>query len=680
MKTLPLPLPVSFPGMRCALRAAIDRVSDMSDNGPARTRGILFLGPHFNTECFGSALADECTTVRPAGELLKDPHRCIEPAVLIADQWLAMEPGDAVALPGHVVVIAMDQGAADVLGDAADLSLAGLPDVSSRLALLRTAFLLSLDRLGEARARRELAQLQTQLQQLNRIGAALMTEQDRRALLELILDKAMTLTMCDLGILFLAIESPEGRKQVRFELQISRSGVAPTEAGTRGDVDATSIVGYAAMTGRTVVQDDIHNLPPDTPYRPHPIVTRIPNYWITSMTAIPMVGQKGDVVGVLYLANRKADPAARIAGRDDAERWVIPFNERDVELARSLAGQAAIAIENAKLLEQIEQVFDAFVKASMIAIDQRDPTTAGHSIRVAVLTVDLAAALDRVHTGRYRDVRLTETQMKELRMAALLHDFGKIGVREDVLVKAKKLPEEMIIRVESRFELIRCTMLLEHERERSREIAAGGDPSALARLGEQLEYRLSQLDDCIRTIRSANEPTFLDAETAAILADVARRTFEMTDGQRRNYLLPEELHYLEVPVGSLDERERLEIQDHAARTFQYLSHIPWLEGYRDIPAYASAHHEKLNGSGYPRHLTAQDLPVQCRIITIADIFDALTASDRPYRSAMSPEAALDIIRSDTAAGQLDPDLVQIMIDSEVYRHVLDVDWRQLSRM
>ena len=392
------------------------------------------------------------------------------------------------------------------------------------------------------------------------------------------------------------------------------------------------------------------------------------------MLIVPMLDHLDHLVGVLVFANRKSDPSARITNKEDADRYVLPYTAHEVSLARSLAGQAAVSIENAGLYAQIEQILESFVKASVSAIDLRDPTTAGHSLRVSALSTAMAAAVERCGRGRYRDVRFTPTQMRELRFAALLHDFGKITVHEDVLVKAKKLPPLLWERVNSRFELIRRTMELEYWKQRASLRRLNDDG---ARLDEKLTAQLEQLEHFWTVVRNANQPAVLPAQPAAELSDIATRTFRRGDGSVAPYLTQDELHFLQLSRGTLDDVERAEIESHAEETYRFLVNIPWTKDLGSLATFASSHHEKLDGSGYPRRLKGDEIPVQVRMMTIADIFDALTESDRPYKAAVPADKALDIIRAEATAGRLDPDLVEIMIESQAYRRILEEDWRRL---
>jgi response regulator RpfG family c-di-GMP phosphodiesterase len=335
----------------------------------------------------------------------------------------------------------------------------------------------------------------------------------------------------------------------------------------------------------------------------------------------------------------------------------------------ALAAQAAVSIENSLLYENIERLFEGFVTAAVSAIEARDPATFGHSERVAKMTVSLARAVDRNGKGPYRGTRFSSTQLRELRYASLLHDFGKVGVSEQVLVKEKKLYSSDIEAIRSRFAFLKRTAALEYERRRAEWLLRNGREgydALVAELDTRLREHQAELDRVLSAVVDANEPTILSEEAGAELACLAKRTFRDIEGVERPLLTEEEVRFLTITRGNLDEQERREIESHVTHTFRFLQQIPWTQELRDIPRIAYAHHEKLNGEGYPRGVSGEEIPVQTRIMTIADIYDALTATDRPYKPAVASERALDILRMEANQGMLDRDLLATFIESRVY--------------
>jgi hypothetical protein len=293
-----------------------------------------------------------------------------------------------------------------------------------------------------------------------------------------------------------------------------------------------------------------------------------------------------------------------------------------------------------------------------------------------MLTLDLAAAVESEHRGPYGDTQFTCEQLRELKFAALLHDFGKIAVREDVLIKAKKIPPLLWERLDARFDLIRSGLEVEYCRQRANLLRSGkGTRSRLAQLERAFVEQREELSRARDIVHAANEPTITSAPLVQELAEIAKRTFARPHHAVIPYLTSEELHYLQIPLGTLDEQERGEIQSHAEQTHRFLEQIPWTDDLRNMATYAYEHHERLDGTGYPRKLRGDEIPVQSRMLAIADIFDALTEADRPYKRAVPAEKALDIIQSEATAGLLDRELVRIMIESQSYKRALEEDWR-----
>jgi HD-GYP domain-containing protein (c-di-GMP phosphodiesterase class II) len=335
----------------------------------------------------------------------------------------------------------------------------------------------------------------------------------------------------------------------------------------------------------------------------------------------------------------------------------------------ALAGQAAVAIENSRLYDEIEKLFEGFVKAAVHAIEQRDPTTFGHSGRVATMTVALATVVDRAPDGTYGGVRFTREQIRELRYAGLLHDFGKVGVREQVLVKAKKLYPLQLQLVQHRHDFVRRTAEREFWRRRAEFLEAHGRDgyeTFVRELEQEHDRELAALDRFLEAVMRANEPTVLPAGEFEDLLTLARRTYEDAAGQPRPYLNEEEVRYLTIPKGSLDESERLEIESHVTLTYRFLQQIPWTRELQHVPIIAYGHHEKLDGAGYPRRITGDAIPIQTRMMTISDIYDALTAADRPYKTAVTSPRALDIMTAEVQSGQLDEELFRLFVAAQVY--------------
>jgi response regulator RpfG family c-di-GMP phosphodiesterase len=270
----------------------------------------------------------------------------------------------------------------------------------------------------------------------------------------------------------------------------------------------------------------------------------------------------------------------------------------------------------------------------------------------------------------YAATRFTSEQMKEIRYAALLHDFGKVGVREEVLVKAKKLyPEQMEI-LAHRFDYLHKDLEATLEREKFQILLRMDREEALAGIASlEAEYRLrkAQLENSFEVVVRANEPTVLPEGQFDRLFEIASQTYQDPRGVERPVLTQEEVRFLSIPKGSLNSDERAQIEAHVVHSFNFLLRIPWTKEIREIPRIARAHHEKLNGTGYPYRLRADEIPVQAKIMTICDIFDALSASDRPYKRAVPPDRALDILAMSVRDQELDPELYRLFLEAKIFQ-------------
>ncbi len=510
------------------------------------------------------------------------------------------------------------------------------------------------------------ARLERDLSELNAIGIRLSAESNPRFLLETILSKAREITNSDAGSLYIVEDRAEA-PHLRFALAQNDSVAVPFRTATL-PLTGESIVGHVALTGELINVADAYAPPADAPFAINRRFDEEAGYRTKSMLVVPMRTPQGDTIGALQLINCKTDRDARLRTPEDVERHVRTYSARHEKLAGSLASQAAVAIYNRRLYLSIRELFEGFVKASVTAIEARDPTTSGHSFRVADLTVGLAEVVDRCQTGPYRELKFRDDEVMELRYASLLHDFGKVGVREHVLVKAKKLYPADLERIRHRVELLQRGLALRTERRKlDRALARAADyADYAARLDAELAAAIAELDRQLDLVGVANEPTVQAQTFMTEILRLASQTWEDADGTPRTVLTPQEARVLAIPRGSLTEAERIAIQQHVVHTFQFLTQIPWTKELRRVPDIARAHHEKLDGTGYPYGIGADEIPVQSRMMAIADIYDALTASDRPYKKALRAEEALAILDAERRAGALDSALFELFVEARVF--------------
>ncbi len=508
----------------------------------------------------------------------------------------------------------------------------------------------------------------SELQKLIEIGISLSSERSIDRLLDKILLEACNVTSADAGSIYIIDQDEQGNPVLRFSNTRSDSLNVDFKEFTM-PIDPSSIAGYVALTGESLIIDDCYHIPDQYAFSINRSFDLSNNYRTKSMLAVAMRDQKDQITGVIQLINRKPRQELRLTDPQQIEGVVEPFGERSRDLISALASQAAVALENYRLYRDIEHLFEGFVQAAVTAIESRDPTTCGHSERVTTLTVGLAEAVGRTLTGPLRGVHFSENQLKEIRYACLLHDFGKVGVRENVLLKAKKLYPWHLEVVKKRFELARQIMRAESERAMRhhlldhccRQFEAGFEE-----IEREFKARLERLDEYLELVVRANEPAMLETESCQRLTEISETSIPDGEGGAFPLLDPEEHRVLSIPKGSLTPEERREVESHVSHTYNFLTKIPWTRELQNIPEIAYGHHETMDGRGYPRGIPAGEIQLQCRMMAIADIFDALTATDRPYKPAMSVERALEIIHSEVKRGKLDADLVQVFIESRVY--------------
>jgi len=627
-------------------------------------RRVLFFGPL--TAPIASLVAREGVECRPfePGTWAVGPD---EVAVLVADRVMTPTlstpppPGFGEGADRLAIVRVGDGGPEPDPFWSARL-LFTLPDAVPQAHLttaIRAALRVIEERARAARDRRSLLARQSEIHALVEVGIALSAETDREKLLSTILSRARALTGAEAGSLYL-IESEGECETLRFALAQNDAIAVPFAESTL-PLDDASIAGFVARSGRALNLPDVRHLRPDAPYGFDAGFDERHGYRTRSVLAVPLRTPDGRVTGVLQLINRRrlVLPDGAITAFVRSE--VVPFESSNEELARSLAAQAAVALENRRLTEAIRSLFEGFVEAAVTAIEQRDPTTSGHSQRVAQLTCALAEAADLADTGPYAGLSIGREEMRELRYAAVLHDFGKVGVREDVLLKARKLSPAAFAVLRARFEEAFLSAAAELW-----EKAARGEISASA-AEAALKDRRHALSRGWQAVERANEPSVLPRETGMDLAALSGLRFRDSSGKVAPLLGSEDLACLSVSLGSLTPEERAEIQSHVSQTYRFLAKIPWTRDLSRVAQWAYGHHEKLDGSGYPRRLTAEAIPPPVRMLTISDIFDALAARDRPYKSAVPAERALAILEEEARRGSIDPELLRIFVEAGVWR-------------
>ncbi len=507
------------------------------------------------------------------------------------------------------------------------------------------------------------------LEQLNSIGAALSKERDISRLLESILIAAKTITHADGGTLYRV--APNGQ-ELQFEilrtdsLHIAMGGTSGKPINfpnlplrdAQGQANDSLVAAYTAIHKQTVNIADAYT-EPNFDFSGTQQFDERTGYRSQSFLAVPMKDHEGDVIGVLQLINATHPETGK----------VLPFSLADQSLAESLASQAAIAITNRKLMVQLEALFESFISLINLAIDEKSHYTGGHCQRVPALTMMLAEAVNLTQEGPLASFSMDDRDRYELKIAGLLHDCGKVTTPVHVVDKATKLQTlfDRIDLVDTRFEVLKRDLEISALRAQLA-LRVAKDPAAEASISAQCRTQIDALDqdrDFLRVVNKGAE-SMKDADLARVRALGTGRVWRNTQGLESEFLSSEEIENLTVRGGTLTAAERDTINYHIVATIKMLEQLPWPKHLKNVPEYAGGHHERMDGKGYPKGLTRDQMSVQARVMGIADIFEALTAKDRPYKQGMKLSQAMGIMHKFKMNGHIDPDLFDIFVSQGVY--------------
>ena len=524
-----------------------------------------------------------------------------------------------------------------------------------------------------------------QTRKLIDIGIALSAEKNISVLLELIVDSAREFTNADGGTLYLVSED---ESSLEFEivqtdsLNIRMGGKTGEEINwppvplykEDGSPNTENVSADVAITKKLVNIPDVYDVEGFN-FEGTRKFDESTGYRSKSMLVIPMLNHENEIIGVLQLIN----------ARDIDSNETIPFPDDDIDLTASVASQAAIALTNVRLIQDLKDLFDSFIKTIATAIDEKSPYTAGHITRVANLTMEIAHVVNKTKWGKYGDLTFNEDELEELRLAAWMHDVGKITTPEHVVDKSTKL-EKIFDRVELlqvRFDAIKYQTYSEWYEKKAELIESkGNDPEEIKKLDEEYSGKISQIETDAEFCIKANTPgEFMEDEAIEHLIEISKKTFNL-GGETRHYLSEDELENLSIKRGTLNVSDRKIIENHAMMTLKMLNELPFSKKLKHVPAYAASHHEKLDGTGYPLKMKGEEISSQARIMAIADIFEALTAKDRPYKKPMMLSQAIKILGFMVKDDHIDGDFVEIFLKeglAETYakEHLLptQIDWK-----
>jgi HD-GYP domain-containing protein (c-di-GMP phosphodiesterase class II) len=514
------------------------------------------------------------------------------------------------------------------------------------------------------------------LDQLNEIGAALSLEKNLNALLEKILVAAKTITRADGGTLYL-VKGGDGSPELHFEivrtasLSIALGGTTgnpipffPIQLYRDGKPNNSMVAAYAAITGSTVNIADAYT-EEGFDFSGTRRFDQKTGYRSKSFLTVPMKNHEGEIIGVLQLIN-----CQDLSGGE-----IVAFSKSDQRLAESLASQAAIALTNRALIIQLETLFESFIELINTAIDEKSPYTGGHCQRVPQLTMMLAEAADAAREGPLAQFSMTDKDRYELKIAGLLHDCGKITTPVHVVDKATKLETifDRVHLVDTRFEVLKRDVEIAALR-RKLELAGRRDVDDITRrdllfeIDRHTREQLRQLDEDRTFLRRCNigGESMSREEQDRVSRIGTGYKWRDTSGGNSDFLSEDEIKNLTIARGTLTSEEREIINHHIVSTIKMLEALPWPKHLKNVPEYAGGHHERMDGKGYPRGLTRDQMSVQARIMGIADIFEALTAKDRPYKKGKTLSESLRILGQFKENGHIDPHLFEIFVRSKVY--------------
>ena len=508
------------------------------------------------------------------------------------------------------------------------------------------------------------------LEQLNQIGVSLSRERDTTRLLEGILLAAKSITGADGGTLYRVVS---GGRALRFEilrtesLQVAMGGTSGVAINfpdlplllDDGQPNDSLVAAYAAIHNQTVNIKDAYN-EPNFDFAGTKKFDAHNGYRSQSFLTVPMKDHEGEVIGVLQLIN------ARLPGSDK----VVAFSSSDQSLAESLASQAAIALTNRLLMTQLEELFESFISLINLAIDEKSHYTGGHCQRVPALTMLLAEAVNDTTDGPLAAFTMTDRDRYELKIAGLLHDCGKVTTPVHVVDKATKLQTlfDRVELVDTRFEVLKRDCEIEALRGQLA-LRPQADAKAEGEIAAQARTRMDALDADRDFLRGVNVGGEAMAEQAIerVRQIGHQNQWRGVDGLQSDFLNSDELENLTIRAGTLTQTERNTINHHIVATIKMLEQLPWPKHLRNVPEYAGGHHERMDGKGYPKGLTRDQMSVQARTMGIADIFEALTAKDRPYKPGMKLSQAMGIMHRLKQNGHIDPDLFDIFVSKGVYK-------------
>jgi len=486
------------------------------------------------------------------------------------------------------------------------------------------------------------------LEKMISIGIKLSAEKDADTLIKMILEESMIITKSDGGSIYIVVEDSNGKK-LRFQYTKNNSKTFPFNSFTM-PIDETSIAGHSAFTGEPCSFKSMAETEDKIGVKYNDSFDKENDYHTVNMLVIPMKNLEDEAIGVVQLINKKMDYDRKLDFPDDYNAFTLSYTHEDERIIMSLASLTAVLLERNMLHQEVERLLQTLTENLVTALDQRDPAKEGHSMRVAEYAVEFCKAINETTEGAFGDYFFSKSEVKEIYYAALLHDIGKIGITENVLLKYKRLPAEEFEALKNRFLYYKEVLLSKFK-------------DGLLSKDEKKIFK--KIDKTLDDLKKINEKGFLTEDDLEELGEISKLEYQDKDGNEKPLISEKELENLSIEEGTLTAEERTIVDKRPEYTFNVLNEITWSQDLKNVPIIAAHNESRAINKFYP-DTHGENVTMQTKILAIVDIYDSLTTAERPYKKSFTKDEAISIIEVECENGNADSELLKIFLDKKVF--------------